>query len=131
MVAHDRIQLVLGKCVRWEVPYDNMAEIRLARGRYRPFVLVEEQFIGIRLRAPELFDATWPRLARMRTRTRKRCGFDLPVAILLMQEPAERCLDVLLTCLHRYRAQGGNEFLLHRSLADGYYILAEERNGAG
>jgi hypothetical protein len=98
VLGWDRMQVLTGRRVWLEVPYDNIAEIALVSRNMIPF-----QFVGIRLFRPEEFDGAWPRRAKARKLTRKRSGFDLAFFRLQLDEPAERCLETMLVHYHRFK----------------------------
>jgi hypothetical protein len=98
VLGWDRMQVLTGRRVWLEVPYDNIAEIALVSRNIFPF-----QFVGIRLFRPEEFDAAWPRRAKARKLTRMRSGFDLAFLRFQLDEPAERCLETMLVHYHRFK----------------------------
>lgn len=93
----DRVQYRVGKCVRWEVRYREVAQIALFRGWLGALCL------GVRLSAPERFDRAWPHLARERAWWQKGWGFDLALPTGAASEPPERVLETALRRLHHFR----------------------------
>src|SRR5262249_33978669 len=98
VLADDRMQWVEGKCIVWEASYEDIAQVAL---------LSRPRGVGIQLRLPKGTDPSRPQLwwsweQRWR-RCWKRHGFDLALPAFCSSEPAERVLEAILTCLHRYR----------------------------
>jgi hypothetical protein len=105
IVGFDRLQLLWGKRVHLEIPYDNIAEIAIFTGCI--LSLIPFRAVGIKLLHPEQFDAAAPRLARRRQWLRRHFGFDFAFRDIRLDEPLERCLEVMLRCYHRFRTERG------------------------
>jgi hypothetical protein len=100
VLGYDRMQRLHGKRVVWELPYENIGEIKLFTDR---FDIIPIRRLGIILLAPEIFDLARPRRARTRKWNRKWRGVDFHIPAFLTPEPPERLLDVVLTCYHRFK----------------------------
>jgi hypothetical protein len=102
VLGRNRMQVVTGRKVWFEVPYDNIAEIAL----FSRFIIPvgSRQFLGIKLIRPEEFDAAWPRYARARDWSRMSLGFDFAFWGFHLDEPLDRCLETMLTHYHSFQA---------------------------
>ena len=99
VVGEDCVQYLRGKRVFWELPYGNIAEIKLFTHGVIPI-----QSLGINLISPELFDRTWPSRARARRWNQGLIGFDFHIPTVRTPEPPDRLLDVFLISYHRFKA---------------------------
>ncbi len=105
MIGPDRVQLVCGRRVRWEVPYAEVARLRVCPGPLQRWLGVAAGAgLGVCLRDPGRFDAAWPRQARRRAALRGRWGVDLVVPLFLWTEPAALVLEALRARWHRCRS---------------------------
>jgi hypothetical protein len=105
VLGRDRLQLRLGKHVRWEVRYSDIADVALFTPAHPlGFRMAWTFSLGIRLTNPELFDGAHPQFAWSRESYRRRCGFDLGIPMMCSCEPTERCLEAVLRCYRRFKA---------------------------
>jgi hypothetical protein len=102
VLGDDRVQYLRGKRVLWELPYDNIAEVKLFTHGVIPI-----QSLGINVIASEIFDHAWPSWARTRKWNQRLRGFDFHIPTVLTPEPPDRLLDVFLTSYHRFKAKSG------------------------
>src|SRR5216684_2204692 len=102
VLGDDRMQCLRGKRVLWELPYDNIAEVKLFTHGVIPI-----QSLGINLIASEIFDHAWPSWARTRKWNQSLRGFDFHIPTTFTPEPPDRLLDVFLTSYHRFKAKSG------------------------
>jgi hypothetical protein len=100
VLGYDRLRFYRGQRVYYEIPYTDVEQIALFRQWWRPWIA----FLGVRLRSPERFDAAWPKWARRRRRSLRRCGFDMAFNTLAAFEPPKRVLETVLRCWHRFES---------------------------
>jgi hypothetical protein len=101
VLCSDRMQYRVGKRVRWEVEYRDIAGVALFRD------LLGRPYLGVRLWAPERFDRAWPRVARQRVLW-QHWGFHLALPTAAAAEPPERVLETSLRLLQLFRAEVGD-----------------------
>lgn len=121
ILGEDRIQHLRGRRVLWEIPYDNIGEVRLFRTPLPPtpaegldllsLAAINARWLGINLLVPEAFDQAWPRIGRRRKWTRNLRGCDFAFPTFGTGEHPERLLEVVLICYHRFKANEADKVI--------------------